>query len=80
MLFKRYWLCDCLKLLIQLFEANFPCPDDQVFDMNKETQMIWKTVVATKNFLWVSLIQMMYRYLNNCLFNFTEFHIVFLRF
>ena len=22
----------CLKQLIQLFEANFPCPDDQVFE------------------------------------------------
>ena len=80
MLFKCYKLCDCLKQLIQLFEANFPCPDDQVFDMNKQTQRIWKTVVASKNFLWVSLIQMMYRYLNNFLLNFTEFHIIFLRF
>ena len=37
MLFKcDCWkLCDCLKQLIQFFEANFPCPDDQVFDMNK---------------------------------------------
>ena len=73
-------IIDCLKQLIQLFEANFPCPDDQVFDMNKQTQRIWKTVVASKNFLWVSVMQVMYRYLNNVLHNFMEFHIIFWRF
>ena len=73
-------IIDCLKQLIQLFEANFPCPDDQVFDMNKQTQRIWKTVVASKNFLWVSVMQVMYRYLNNVLLNFMEFHIIFWRF
>ena len=57
-------LCDCLKELIQLFEENFSCPDDQVLDLNKQTQRTWKTVAASKSFLWVSLIQITYRYVN----------------
>ena len=57
-------LCDCLKELIQLFEENFPCPDDPVLDLNKQTQRTWKTVAASKSFLWVSLIQITYRYVN----------------
>ena len=35
MLLKYYYLCDRLKQLVRLFEANFPCPDDQVFNVNK---------------------------------------------
>ena len=44
MLFK-HWLGDCLKQLIQLFEATLPRAD-QIFDLNKQTRRIWKTVVA----------------------------------
>ena len=27
-------------------DPNFPCPDDQIFDLRKQTQRISKTVVA----------------------------------
>ena len=41
---KRYQILtnkqDCLKQLIQLFEAILPCTDDQIFDLNKRTQRI----------------------------------------
>ena len=46
--------------LIKLFEAILPRSDDQIIDLNKQTQRIWKTAatinfnIATKskNFLW----------------------------
>ena len=44
MLFKCYKLCDCLKQLIQLFEANFPCPDVCLFRSS-----IWSEQTNTKD-------------------------------
>ena len=46
--------------LIKLFEAILPRSDDQIFDLNKQTQRIWKTAatinfniaIKSKNFLW----------------------------
>ena len=42
-----YLLCDCLKQLIKLSETILPRGGrSEIFDLNKETQRIWKTVVA----------------------------------
>ena len=78
--------------LIKLFEAILPRSDDQIFDLNKQTQRIWKTAatinfnvaITSKNFLWncyqLRLIQMMYKYLSKCLTKYKEFNIIFRRF
>ena len=42
----KYLLCDWLKQLIKLFEEILPRTGDQIFDLNKQTQRIWLTVVA----------------------------------
>ena len=43
-----YWPL-CLKQLIQLFEAILPRTDDQIFELNKQTQKIWKSVAMNLN-------------------------------
>ena len=48
----RYYLCDFLKQLIQLFDAILPRPDDQIFDLNKQTQRIRKTVIRAYSRQW----------------------------
>ena len=35
---KQSYLNIIMWLLIQLFDENSPCPDDQVFDLTKQAQ------------------------------------------
>ena len=75
--------CDCLKEL----KAN-PRTDDQIFDLNKQTQRIWKLNVANKKEISYEVVSgskfdtdgVEIDIFSNFWLNFTEFHIIFPRF
>ena len=60
------WLIKLLKACSKLLKANSRT-DDQIFDLNKQTQRIWKLNVAIKKKFPIkllaaeSMIQMMHR-------------------